>query len=52
MLLDANIIFTLAGEREPWALQAVPKDGRAVCVGIHISDIWGIPYSILWEERE
>ncbi len=27
------------------------KGGRVVCAGIHMSDIPGFPYSLLWEER-
>jgi propanol-preferring alcohol dehydrogenase len=35
----------------PAALKAVKKGGRVVCGGIHMSDIPGFPYSLLWEER-
>jgi propanol-preferring alcohol dehydrogenase len=34
------------------ALKAVHKGGRVVCAGIHMSDIPGFPYAILWEERQ
>ena len=50
--LDAAIIFATAGELVPGALKAVRKGGRVVCAGIHMSDIPGFPYSILWEERQ
>jgi propanol-preferring alcohol dehydrogenase len=36
----------------PAALKAVRKGGRVVCAGIHMSEIPGFPYEILWEERE
>ena len=36
----------------PLALRAVRKGGRVVCAGIHMSDIPGFPYLILWEERQ
>jgi len=49
--LDAAIIFATAGELVPLALKAVRKGGRVVCAGIHMSDIPGFPYSLLWEER-
>jgi propanol-preferring alcohol dehydrogenase len=50
--LDAAIIFATAGDLVPQALKAVRKGGRVVCAGIHMSDIPGFPYGILWEERE
>ena len=31
---------------------AVRKGGRVVCAGIHMSDIPGFPYRLLWEERQ
>ncbi len=49
--LDAAIIFASAGELAPLALKAVRKGGTVVCAGIHMSDIPGFPYSLLWEER-
>ena len=49
--LDAAIIFAPAGELVPAALQAVKPGGTVVCGGIHMSDIPGFPYSILWQER-
>jgi propanol-preferring alcohol dehydrogenase len=50
--LDAAIIFATAGDLVPRALQAVRKGGRVVCAGIHMSDIPGFPYRLLWEERQ
>ena len=51
-LLDAAIIFATVGGLVPLALKAVRKGGRVVCAGIHMSDIPGFPYSLLWEERQ
>jgi len=50
--LDAAIIFATVGELVPLALKAVRKGGRAVCAGIHMSDIPSFPYRLLWEERQ
>lgn len=50
--LDAAIIFAPVGSLLPTALKAVKKGGRVVCGGIHMSDIPGFPYALLWEERE
>jgi propanol-preferring alcohol dehydrogenase len=50
--LDAAIIFAPAGELVPAALRAVAPGGTVVCAGIHMSDIPGFPYSILWGERQ
>ena len=49
--LDAAIIFAAVGVLVPTALAAVRKGGRVVCAGIHMSDIPGFPYHLLWEER-
>lgn len=49
--LDGAILFAPAGELVPAALRAVEKGGVVVCGGIHMSDIPGFPYSILWGER-
>ena len=40
------------GDLVPLALKAVRKGGRVVCAGIHMSDIPGFPYRLLWEERQ
>jgi propanol-preferring alcohol dehydrogenase len=50
--LDAAIIFAPVGALVPVALKAVKKGGRVVCGGIHMSDIPGFPYALLWEERQ
>jgi propanol-preferring alcohol dehydrogenase len=50
--LDAAIIFAPVGALVPLALAAVKKGGRVVCGGIHMSDIPGFPYRLLWEERK
>jgi propanol-preferring alcohol dehydrogenase len=50
--LDAAIIFAPVGALVPQALKAVKKGGRVVCGGIHMSDIPGFPYALLWEERQ
>jgi len=49
--LDAALIFAPAGPLVPAALRATGKGGTVVCGGIHMTDIPGFPYSILWEER-
>jgi alcohol dehydrogenase, propanol-preferring len=49
--LDAAIIFAPAGALVPAALRAVAKGGVVVCAGIHMSDIPGFPYELLWGER-
>ena len=49
--LEAAIIFAPAGELVPAALRALAKGGVVVCGGIHMSDIPGFPYDILWGER-
>jgi propanol-preferring alcohol dehydrogenase len=49
--LDAAIIFAPVGALVPAALKAVRKGGAVVCGGIHMSDIPGFRYAILWEER-
>lgn len=50
--LDAAIIYAPAGQLVPAALRAVRKGGRVVCAGIHMSDIPGFPYHLLWGERQ
>jgi len=49
--LDAAIIFAPVGSLVPIALRAVGPGGTVVCAGIHMSDVPGFPYRILWEER-
>lgn len=49
--LDAAILFAPAGELVPQALAATAKGGVVVCAGIHMSDIPGFPYALLWGER-
>lgn len=49
--LDAAIVFAPVGALVPAALRATGPAGIVVCGGIHMSDIPGFPYSILWEER-
>lgn len=49
--LDAAIIFAPVGALVPEALKRVGKGGRVVCAGIHMSDIPGFRYDILWGER-
>jgi len=50
--LDATIIYAPVGPLVPAALKAVRKGGRVVCAGIHMSDIPGFPYALLWGERQ
>ena len=50
-LLDGVIIYAPAGELLPLALKTVKKGGMVVCAGIHMTDIPGFPYEILWGER-
>ena len=50
--LDAAIIYATVGALVPMALKAIRKGGRVVCAGIHMSDIPGFPYGLLWEERQ
>ena len=49
--LDAAIIFAPAGALVPIVLRAVRKGGAVVCAGIHMSDIPGFSYDLLWGER-
>jgi propanol-preferring alcohol dehydrogenase len=50
-LLDAAILFAPVGALVPAALAAVRPGGRVVCAGIHMSDVPGFPYELLWGER-
>ena len=49
--LDAAIVFAPAGELVPGALRALARGGVVVCAGIHMSDVPGFPYELLWHER-
>ena len=49
--LDAAIIFAPVGALVPKALAAVARGGTVVCAGIHMSDVPGFPYELLWGER-
>ena len=49
--LDAAIIFAPQGDLVPQALRSVRPGGCVVCGGIHMSDIPGFPYELLWHER-
>ena len=49
--LDAAIIFAPVGALVPTALAATAKGGTVVCAGIHMSDIPGFSYDLLWGER-
>jgi propanol-preferring alcohol dehydrogenase len=52
VLLDAAIIFAASGTLVPRALAATRKGATVVCAGIHMSDIPGFPYELLWGERQ
>jgi len=49
--LDAAILFAPVGGLVPLALRAVRRGGTVVCAGIHMSDIPGFRYELLWGER-
>jgi len=49
--LDAAIVFAPAGELVPSALAALARGGTVVCAGIHMTDVPGFPYELLWGER-
>jgi len=49
--LDAAIVFAPVGSLVPLALAALAPGGVVVCGGIHMSDIPGFPYELLWGER-
>jgi propanol-preferring alcohol dehydrogenase len=49
--LDAALLFAPVGALVPAALRAVGKGGTVVCAGIHMSDIPGFAYELLWGER-
>ena len=50
-LMEAAILFAPVGALVPQALQYTTKGGIVVCAGIHMSDIPGFSYDILWGER-
>jgi propanol-preferring alcohol dehydrogenase len=50
--LDAAILFAPVGALVPKALRDIAKGGTVVCAGIHMSDLPGFPYAILWGERQ
>lgn len=52
VLLDAAIIYAPVGALVPTALRAVRRGGKVICAGIHMSDIPGFPYRLLWGERQ
>jgi propanol-preferring alcohol dehydrogenase len=49
--LDSAILFAPVGSLVPEALSHVRPGGTVVCAGIHMSDIPGFPYRLLWSER-
>jgi alcohol dehydrogenase, propanol-preferring len=49
--LDAAILFAPVGGLVPAALRVLAKGGAVVAAGIHMSDIPGFPYELLWGER-
>jgi propanol-preferring alcohol dehydrogenase len=50
--LDAALLFAPVGALIPAGLRAVDKGGVVVAAGIHMSDIPGFSYDILWQERQ
>jgi propanol-preferring alcohol dehydrogenase len=50
-LLDSALIFAPVGALVPAALKATIKGATVVCAGIHMSDIPGFSYDLLWGER-
>ncbi|HET6413903.1 MAG TPA: zinc-dependent alcohol dehydrogenase family protein [Anaeromyxobacter sp.] len=49
--LDAAILFAPVGALVPAALSRIEPGGTVVCAGIHMSDLPGFPYALLWGER-
>ena len=49
--LDCAIVFAPVGALVPEALSRMRPGGVVVCAGIHMSDIPGFPYRLLWHER-
>ena len=50
--LDAALIFAPVGALVSAALRATRKGGVVVCAGIHMSDLPGFAYALLWGERQ
>jgi len=50
-LLDAALIFAPVGALILAALRAASKGATVVCAGIHMTDIPGFSYDLLWGER-
>lgn len=50
-LLDSALIFAPVGSLVPAALAATANGGTVVCAGIHMSDVPGFPYRLLWGEH-
>lgn len=50
--LDAAVIFAPVGALVVAALRQVRPGSTVGCGGIHMSDIPGFPYRLLWEERQ
>ncbi|WP_248766993.1 zinc-dependent alcohol dehydrogenase family protein [Pseudomonas sp. MWU12-2345] len=50
-LLDASLIFAPVGPLVPQALASTVRGGCVICAGIHMSDVPGFPYRLLWGER-
>ena len=46
--MDAAILFASVGALVPEALRHTAKDETVVCADIHMSDVPGFLYSILW----
>ena len=49
--LDGALLFAPVGDLVPTALRAVGRGGTVVCAGIHMSNIPGFPYELIWGER-
>lgn len=49
--LDAAILYAPVGGLVPLALRSLVKGGVVVCAGIHMSEIPGFSYGLLWGER-
>lgn len=50
--LDSAILFAPVGDLVPVALAALDRGGTLAIAGIHLSDIPGFPYSLVFEERQ